>query len=383
MRQLTLRTCLFTATALSSLVYSNAALADCVAGAGALSNLVTCDSPGGVGTNGYATTSNGVTIQVLSTATVNTPPPSTPTLLSAGTGSVLNNFSGAFNNGSVTFGIDAGSFSNPAIDLGGGSTVNNTSNAAMQGAVNFGSATGSAVNTFNNSYSVSGGAADIEGNITSIGNTVINNQGYINYVGWSTITQTGAGGVTINNGDASGFASTIWADINTVGSTTLNNLAGAFIYANPGGTQTIQLGTGGMGTTTVNNAGGIGGNLTLSDATNVFNNTATGSQFNGNVVMNGGTNTVTNDGLIGGSVTMNGTVRNTYNAGSTGSAGDNGLQLPGNGAGTLTGLAATSANNTLNLNGTGASVLQSAAVIQKFWRGEQERQWQLASARDA
>src|SRR5260221_13894864 len=175
-------------TGVGALLSPTAALADCVAGAGSLSNLVTCDSPGGIGTNGYNTTNAGVTIQVLSTGIVNPPPAVGAPLLSAGSGSVVNNFGGSFNNGANTYGIDSGGNSIPAITLGGGSTVNNTSNASIEGSINFGSATGTACNTFNNSYSAAGGVANLPGEINWAGNTVINTQGSVNGFGSHTFT---------------------------------------------------------------------------------------------------------------------------------------------------------------------------------------------------
>src|SRR5258708_21545097 len=219
------------------------AFADCVAGTGALATLVTCQSSGTLGAGGYdGSATSGLTIQVLSSnngtsiiPTVTVPPSTSSTLLSAGPNSALSNFGGSFGNGtSIVYGIDAGSSTNPAISLGGGSTVTNTSNSAIRGTVTFGSATGTAVNTFNNNYTTTSGAADLEGNITSAGNTLINNQGFMGYVTSTNITQTGAGSVTINNGVSGGYASAInginnafiWGNINTQGDTVFNNYGG-------------------------------------------------------------------------------------------------------------------------------------------------------------
>ena len=146
------------------------AFADCVAGAGALSTLVTCQSSGTLGAGGYdGSATSGLTIQVLSSnngtsiiPTVSTPPATSTTLLSAGANSALNNFGGTFGNGTaIVYGIDAGSSANPAISLGGGSTLTNTSNSTIRGSVTFGSATGTAVNTVNNNYTPTAGAADL------------------------------------------------------------------------------------------------------------------------------------------------------------------------------------------------------------------------------
>ena len=122
----------------------------------------------------------------------------------------------------------------------------------------------------------------------------------------------------------------------------------------------IVLGTLGTGTSSLTNGSQAFGNATII----------------GSVTMADRNNTVTNDGTITGNVTMNGTGTNTYNAGSSGSSGDNGLRLPGsqitgglpNGTvtGSLTGLAANSANNTLNLNGIGASTMQAGSSVLNF-----------------
>ena len=118
-------------TGLGALAMPTAAFADCVAGSGVLSTLVTCQSSGTLGAGGWnGSATNGLTIQVLSSndgtnivPTVTTPPTGSTTLLSAGTNSSLANFGGSFGDGTATvFGIDAGSDTNPAISMGGGST---------------------------------------------------------------------------------------------------------------------------------------------------------------------------------------------------------------------------------------------------------------------
>ena len=103
----------------------------------------------------------------------------------------------------------------------------------------------------------------------------------------------------------------------------------------------MVLGTGGTGSSSLTNGSQAFGS----------------ARIVGNVTMADLNNTVTNDGTITGNVTMNGAGSNTYNAGSLGSSGDNGLRLPGSGtagitgattgvvSGSLTGLASNSANN--------------------------------------
>lgn len=370
MRSVSFRRYLVAATVLSSQFVATQALADCVSQAPVHPEQVVCDSPGTLGWNGTST--NAIVVTVNAGSTVDTSAGGSA-LISTGTGSAVINFAGNFNNGAPTFGIDAGSPAATAISVGGGSIITNTSGATINGSIVYGNATGSNVNILNNNYSSGGGASDIEGNITAQGNFTFNNQGFFNFLGWGDITQTGAGTVTINNGVAGGFASpqggindsVIWAtSLSTFGHTAINNLAGATIYSQ----SAINIGQSGGGTSTVNNAGTIGADLTMSDGTNVLTNSA-GAAINvgfgsGSVVMGGQTNTVTNDGSIVGDVTMNGTTSNTFNAGSAGSAGDNGLRLPGSGVvGTLTGLGSNAAHNTLNLNGTGTSTLQNGIDI--------------------
>ncbi len=377
MPKLTIRTSLYTATALTGALFSQPAFADCVSQAPVNPNQVVCDNPGNAGWNGSATNGIVVTLNAGSTTTTNV---GGPAVISTGTNSAVINFSGTFAPPAApTFGIDAGSPTGAAINVGGGTTVTNTSGAAIRGTIVFGNATGTATNTLNNSYSFLGATNKIgliDGNISAVGNFTFNNSGF---VGWTTnagVTQTGAGTVVINNGIDGGYVSPvaggftyqnafIWNPsgnaISTVGNTTLINhgggtILGSLINGN------VVLGTGATGTSSLTNGSVAFGNATI----------------NGSVTMADKNNTVTNDGTITGNVTMNGTGSNTYNAGSTGSSGDNGLKLPGSAitggtgaptgvvTGTLTGLAANSANNTLNLNGTGASTMQTGSSVLNF-----------------
>lgn len=377
MRTRSYRSYLVAATVLSSAFVATPALADCVSQAPVNPEQVVCDAPGTLGWDGSGTNNIVVTINAGSTVSTS---PGGPAMISTGTGSAVINFSGNFD-GDVTptvYGIDAGSSSNAAISVGGASTVTNASGAAILGTVDFGNATGTNFNVLNNNYSSSGGANRIgliDGNVSAIGNFTFNNQGFM---GWNDnvgVTQTGAGTVTIHNGIDGGYATSvsgaydyqnafIWnpgsTAISTVGNTTLvnhggGNAMGSLINGD------VILGTGGTGTSSLTN-----GSIAFGNATIV-----------GNVTMADLNNTVTNDGTITGDVTMNGTGSNTYNAGSLGSSGDNGLRLPGSAIdglgnptgvvnGTLTGLASNSANNVLNLNGTGASTLQVGSNILNF-----------------
>jgi autotransporter-associated beta strand protein len=366
-----------TVAALSTTFMSSAAWADCVNQGPVHPEQVVCGPPGTQGYNGAATNGLAITVQGSTLVQTNV---GGPALISAGTGSSLINFSGSFNNGTgSTRGIDAGTPSTGAVSLGGGSQMTNGSDAFMRGAVSFGSATGANTNILNNNYSHVGSTnliGVIDGNITSAGNTTINNQGGMGAFDPASITQTGAGTVVITNGVVGGYASAITGGlfqnsvisaqntanpvITTAGNTTLTNLGGgngvgALILGS------VSLGSGGTGTSSITNGSQAGGNATI----------------NGNVTMADRDNTITNDGTITGNVVMNGTGSNTYNAGSSGSSGDNGLRLPGsaiNGSflptgtvtGSLTGLAANSANNTLNLNGTGASTMQVGSTVNNF-----------------
>ncbi len=372
-----LRNRLVAATVLSSAFWSNAAWADCVSQAPVNPEQVVCDAPGTNGWDGSAT--NAIVVTVNSSGTVSSSVGG-PALISTGTNSAVINFSGLFDDttGNATYGIDAGSSSDPAISVGGGSVVTNNSGAAILGSVSFGNATGSATNVLSNGYSNGGGINHIgliDGDVTAQGNFTFNNAGIMGWNANISVTQTGAGTVTINNGIDGGYLNSfsgaynyqngfIWGSggtaISTEGSTTLVNHGGG---GNLGGliAGDIILGTNGTGTSSLTNGSATYGNATII----------------GNVTMADLHNTITNDGTITGDVTMNGTGSNTYNAGSLGSSGDNGLRLPGSqivglGAptgtvsGTLTGLAGNAANNVLNLNGLDTSTLQVGSTIENF-----------------
>ena len=130
----------------------------------------------------------------------------------------------------------------------------------MRGKISFGDATGTAVNTVNNFWSSgTSTVANMESDITSVGNTVINNEGFFSYSDYSHITQTGLGTVIINNGVAGGYDpatasaveynnAVIWGDITTAGSTTLTNALGAALNYDTAG---FTLGTNHTGTTTL------------------------------------------------------------------------------------------------------------------------------------
>ena len=366
MPKFTVRTSLYAATALSGVFVASPALADCVSQAPVNPNQVVCAAPGGQGWNGAAT--NAIAVTVNSGTVINTNVGG-PAVISTGTNSAVINFGGLFNGGvGTTYGIDAGSNTNPALNVGGGTSITNDSGAAIRGSVTFGNATGTATNIFNNNYSASAGPADLEGNITAAGNLTINNRGFMGYFTTTNITQTGAGTVLINNGIAGGFTPVngignafIWGNINTQGSTTLNNFGGG-VAATGNGTSlpagdvgavirfNVTLGTLGTGTSTINNSGTIDGTVTMSDLNNTINN----------------------DGYLKSAVTFTGAGTNTFNAGTTGTAGDNGLRLAGSNpvsgvvAGTLQGSTVAGAVNILNLNGTGASTLQTGSVINGF-----------------
>jgi len=357
---------------LSSPLWATPALADCVSQAPVDPNQVVCDNPGTGGWNGASTASTVVTVNAGSTVSTNV---GGPAVISVGANSAVINFSGSFDNSwNGLYGIDAGSSSGAAISAGAGSIVTNASNAEIQGTITFGNATGSTVNVLNNNYSSSGATnliGYVSGDISAQGNFTFNNGGIVD----SSVFQTGAGSVTIDNGLDGGWVSVasgsydyqngvIWATgsdaINTEGSTTLvnrggGNTMGSLINGN------VVLGTGATGTSTLTNGSVDYGNATIM----------------GSVFMNDFNNTVTNDGTITGDVTFTGGGTNTFNAGSTDSGGDNGLRLPGSAidglgnpagvvTGTLTGGTAAGAVNVLNLNGINTSTLQAGTTILNF-----------------
>ncbi len=180
-----------TVAALSSTFMSSEAWADCISQSPVDNASVICGGPGangwGPNSGSFANTAvNGLKVTVNAGATV-TNSEGGSALINAGTGSSVINFSGSFSNGTApTYGIDAGSNSAGAIAAGGGSVFTNNSDADLRGAISFGATTGSAVNVLNNNYSNSGGnnlIGVIDGNVSSVGNTTINNQGIM---GWNT-----------------------------------------------------------------------------------------------------------------------------------------------------------------------------------------------------
>ena len=180
MPKLTIRTSLYTATALTGALFSQPAFADCVSQAPVNPNQIVCDNPGTAGWNGTATNGIVVTLNAGSNTTTNV---GGPAVISTGTGSAVINFSGVYNPGGVTvYGIDAGSTTSAAISVGGGSTVTNSSGSAIRGTVGFGNATGTTTNTLNNNYSHTGATnfiGLIDGRVTAVGNFTLNNAGVI------------------------------------------------------------------------------------------------------------------------------------------------------------------------------------------------------------
>ena len=174
MPKLTIRTSLYTATALTGALFSQPAFADCVSQAPVNPNQVVCDNPGNAGWNGSATNGIVVTLNAGSTTTTNV---GGPAVISTGTGSAVINFSGLYNGGAATYGIDAGSVTNAAISVGAGSIVTNSSGAALRGTVTFGNATGTVTNVLNNNYSSLGGVNNIgliDGRVIAVGNLTVN-----------------------------------------------------------------------------------------------------------------------------------------------------------------------------------------------------------------
>ncbi|HVI06525.1 MAG TPA: hypothetical protein VM711_10585, partial [Sphingomicrobium sp.] len=328
MRAITTRALLASATALSGLIYASPALADCISQAPVNPTNVTCALPGTLGFNGSTTSNLTVTVNNSGANTVVATSAGGPALISAGGTSSVVNFGGSYNPSTSTlvYGVDAGTITNPAISVGPGSIVTNDSGAAMRGTLTFGNATGSTVSTLANNYSNLGSVNHIgliDGAITAAGNFNLNNMGVIgSAIGNASVTQTGAGAVNISNGVDGGYIAPftvsgsaiqnglLLGNITTAGDTTLVNHGGGSV---PGAviSGNLMLGTGGTGTSTLTNGSVSSGNATIV----------------GPVTMADMNNSVTNDGTITGNVTLNGTGSNTYNAGSLGSSGDNGLRL--------------------------------------------------------
>src|SRR5579872_4893037 len=202
----TAKQCLLLGTALvgAGVFFPGAALADCLPDASGLN--VVCQN---AATNGYQTTTNGVTITVNSGSTVGTGAATPSPLLSAGSSSVVNN-NNIINSGAI------------AISLGGGSSVNNAASGPGQitGEIDFGAAGTSQVNALNNlgagstntgNIVAAGGtfnvlnAGTITGNLSSPGDTTISNSGTLTGnvtlgAGNDTITNTGTMSGTVDMG---------------------------------------------------------------------------------------------------------------------------------------------------------------------------------------
>nr|NUR37703.1 hypothetical protein [Sphingomonas sp.] len=294
------------------------ALADCLINA--TNDTVTCTTGD---TDGYQSSINLLTINVTPGATVTgTTLSSAAPLLSAGTQSVVND------EGSIDVtGAPAGTV---AISLGGGSRVTQASTATgtITGDINFGAAATGQTNTLENfeaaafssagrgsgappTISFSASAPTITGNITSAGGAfvVTNNGGIAGDI-------TSSGQTTINNNPGVSAPAFITGNI-TLGSgddTVNNNGSGSSTYSNitgdidlGGGNNTLTntgfyssiIGnvTAGSGNDTVTNTdGGIVGNISLGDGNNSVNNATIDSLISGNITLGAGNDTVVNNG---------------------------------------------------------------------------------------
>jgi outer membrane autotransporter protein len=282
------------------------AFADC-ASSGSTINCTGSDA------DGYQTSTNGITVNVVPGAAVglNTLTPSP--LLSSGTSSVLNN-QGSISSAAV------------AVSLGGGSTVNNLASwpDRIIGEIDFGATGTGQVNTLNNS----GPTANILGNIASAGALTVNNSsgGVISgnisssaalvvdnnsggLIAGSTITGSDSADSITNrqNGSAGGMVTNISLG---AGDDTVSNDSTSVIQGD------IDLGTGnnavtndwrivgnimaGGGNDTLSNAYNITGNVDLGDGNNVIS-TGPGTIY-GNVTTGSGNDTLTNTwpgGIVG------------------------------------------------------------------------------------
>ena len=305
-------------TALTGIMLPTPAFADCLINA--TNTTVTCST---ADTNGFQSSFNLLTINVLPGVNVTggTLPAAAP-ILSAGNQSVVNN-EGAISSA----GAPAGSI---AISLGGGSRVTEASTATgpIAGDIQFGAAATGQTNTLENlkvttssavrngnptpGFTFTPGTASIFGNISSAGGAflVTNNggiQGNITSSGQTTINNNptapgnsayiigsitlGSGDDVINNNGTGGAAfSNISGNIDLgAGNNTLNN-TGFF-------TSVIGNVTAGAGNDTVTNTNGaIIGNLSLGDGTNTINNATIDSLIKGTIILGAGNDTVTNAG---------------------------------------------------------------------------------------
>jgi autotransporter-associated beta strand protein len=283
-------------TALTGLgvIAPDAARADCLPDASGL--IITCQLSD---TDGYQTTSNGVTINVNAGATVGTGAATPSPLLSAGSTSVVDN-TGTINSGAV------------AISLGGGSTVNNAASGPgiITGAINFGAAGTGQTNALNNlgasstitgNISSAGGAFNllnagtITGTVSSSGNTTITNSGTLTGnvtlgAGNDTITNTGTMNGTVDMGSGTNmFSASNGAQLPTL------------LTAAAAGTNTVNLGTG----------GGTVGAITNFDVMNVNANPGTTWTLNQPVSLadrinvNSGLLAVNNPNYLGSNVVVN------------------------------------------------------------------------------
>ena len=217
-----------------TLIVPTAAKADCLANS--TGTTVTCTTADPDGYNGSATT--GLTINVGSGAIVN------GTLLT-GTASAVNNEGGVI--------VGAG---NTAINVLGGSRVSNASTATggITGNILFGSTTGTQVNVLENFNSPFGIIGDISsagalnatntgtitGNLSSTGNTTIDNSG--TFTGDITL---GGGNDTIDNTGTLNGNVDMGAGTNVFNADVGVAFPSGTLTADPAGTSTLNLGTGG------------------------------------------------------------------------------------------------------------------------------------------
>lgn len=230
LRQLSTRQRLLIGTTLigiGAVASPGAALADCLANAPGTT--ITCTTADPDGFNGAAT--NALTINVTTLATVSG-------TLSTGTSSAVNN------EGDITV-------VGTAVSVGGGSTVSNASTATggITGDIVFGATTTGQTNTLNNFGPASAGGYGIAGNVTSSGDTVVNNGGDFN----GNIT-LGAGNDVVNNSGA------IFGNVDLGGGTTNvytatggGNFPTGTLTAAAASLNTLNLGIGGGGIGAVTN----------------------------------------------------------------------------------------------------------------------------------
>ncbi|WP_186728909.1 autotransporter outer membrane beta-barrel domain-containing protein [Sphingomonas panacisoli] len=344
-------------------LFAGEAKADCLPNANGTNVTCVLNDPDGYKAGVDNPTTNGVTIDIINGATVGTPAATGP-LLVVGTASAVNN------QGTIT--VAAGQ---TAIYAGGGSTVNNAAiSLGLTGNTIFGATATGQVNTFNNLKTVAG-TGTVNGNVTSGGVTVFNNQGNftgnLTTTGDTTVANTGvftgnmvlgAGNDTITNTGTITGNIDMGAGTNFISFNSQASLPTGTLTAATSGTNTIQLT--GTGAATLNIA------VTNFD---VLNKDGTGTWTLGQAItlddrinVNAGTLATPDAGFLGGNkIVNNATVQFTNAASGTYSgvmSGTGVVNVGGGGAGVTTFSGANTYTGDTTITGGTLRVIGGAAI---------------------